>query len=554
MKKQFNKIELPQTLNQIFPIKVRFEDSEIVYDFGKHFDSDITRAFAKIFYEKASKLKFGSRESLFGSANKFFTYLKETNILSFTDLDRKHLSSFAIWLDNKDINVSTKYGLYQQIEVIFKELKKVKDLNLADFKIPANPFKKNKEDRVPPKTLSAEQIKKILSICYTEIDEIMKEFRVTQEKLQELDSYNYEFNRKDIYHVTHYFYKNYGYFPLLTELSIPERTHVKKIGGVDEINRRLCPNPATLLPFYLVLLIELAANSDAIRQIKVDCITEDPLFEDRCFINWDKARASKEQKRNVFKKKKYGAYQIIQCLKELTQHTRKQVTEKDKDFLFVIRGEYESNKLSVVIPKRFNDEVQKFIKKHQLDFTFAPSDIRPTVLTEIYRSRKDVVSVSKVANHKSINTTLLYIVNEETKKENREYLSEKQSTIFENIIKSNGNKESEDNEITILNAENLGFSCKKPIVDKKVCINWMAELTNPELIIPADPKYLSKIIALETSIKNAKHFMDKERFVLLYEPILNVIQDDILPKFTKIIIEESKILSKEIKIPLLEDY
>lgn len=554
MKKQFNKIELPQTLNQIFPIKVRFEDSDIVYDFGKHFDSDITRAFAKVFYEKTSTLSVKYREKMYGEINKFLTYLKETNVFSFRNFDRKNLASFAIWIDDKDISVSTKSRIYQQIESLFKEFKKLKELNLYDLKIPANPFKISKEDRVPPKTLSSDQIKKILSICYDEIDETMKEFRFTQEKLKELNSCEYEFNRKDVYHVTHYFYKNYGYFPLLTELSVPERIHVKKVGGVDEINRRLCPNPATLLPFYLVLLIELAANSDAIRQIKVDCITEDPLFEDRCFINWDKARASKEQKRNVFKKKKYGAYQIVEFLKELTQHTRKQVSGKDKDFLFVIRGEYASNKLSVVIPKRFNDEVQKFIKEHQLDFTFAPSDIRPTVLTEIYRSRKDIVSVSKVANHKSINTTLLYIVNEETKKENREYLSEKQSTIFENIIKSNGKKESEHTEKDILNAENIGFSCKKPIVDKKVCVNWMAELTNPELIIPADTKYLSKIIALETSIKNARSFMDKERFSLLYEPILNVIQEDILPKFTTKIIEESKVLSKEIKIPLLEDY
>ena len=82
----------------------------------------------------------------------------------------------------------------------------------------------------------------------------------------------------------------------------------------------------------------------------------------------------------------------------------------------------------------------------------------------------------------------------------------------------------------------------------------MAELTNPELIIPADPKYLSKIIALETSINYSKSFMNQERFSLLYEPILNVIQSEILPKFTKAIIEQSKILAKEIKIPLLEDY
>lgn len=553
MKKQFNKIELPQSLNKIFPIKVRFEDSDIIYDFGKYFDSDITRAFAKIFYERCSKSRLGSREHMMGHANKFFTYLKEVGVLSFKDFDRKYLTSFAIWIDGKDISITTKYGIYQQIELYFKEIKKIKELNFSELKIPSNPFKKVNEDRKPPKTLSSEEIKKILSICYSKIDEIMQEFRYTQEKLMELDSLgDYDFERKSIYHVTHYFYKKYGYLPLLTELPVTERIHIKKIGGVDEVNRRLCPNPHTLFPFYMVLLIELAANSDAIRQIKVDCITEDPLFEDRCFINWDKARAGKEQKRNVFKKKKYGAYQIIQYLKELTQHTRKHIKEEDKDFLFVIRGEYESNKISVVIPKRFNDEAQKFIKEHKLDFNFAPSDIRPTVLTEIYRARKDVVSVSKVANHKSINTTLLYIVNEETKKENREYLSGKQSEIFENIL--NKNDTQEDYLIDVDNAQNIGFSCKKPMVDKKVCVNWMAELTNPELIIPADSKYLSKIIALENSIKNAKNLMGKERFSLLYAPILNVIENEILPKFDKKIITKSKVLAKEIKIPLLEDY
>ena len=553
MKKQFNKIELPQLLNQIFPIKVRFEGSDIIYDFGKHFDTDITRTFAKVFYERCSKLGLGSRENMLGGANKFFTYLKEVGAISFKDFDRKYLSSFAIWIDNKELSVSSKYAIYQQIELYFKEIKKIKELNLSELKIPANPFKVTNADRKPPKTLSSEEIKKILSICYSKIDETMQEFRYTQDKLMELDSLgDYEFERKYIYHVTHYFYKKYGYLPLLTELPVTERIHIKKIGGVDEINRRLCPNPHTLFPFYLVLLIELAANSDAIRQIKVDCISEDPLFEDRCFVNWDKARAGKEQKRNVFKKKKYGAYQIIQYLKELTQHTRKYIKEEDKDSLFVIRGEYESNKLSVVIPKRFNDEAQKFIKEHKLDFNFAPSDIRPTVLTEIYRARKDVVSVSKVANHKSINTTLLYIVNEETKKENREYLSGKQSEIFEKILNKNENQENES--IDVDNAQNVGFSCKKPIVDKKICVNWMAELTNPELIIPADSKYLSKIIALENSIKNAKNLMEKDRFSLLYAPILNVIENEILPKFDKKIIAESKILAKEIKIPLLEDY
>ena len=110
MKKQFNKIELPQSLNQIFPIKVRFENSNTIYDFGKHFDSDITRTFAKVFYEQYSKFSIAYRDKIYGEANKFFIYLKEINILSFNDFDRKHLSSFAIWIDSKELSVSTKYG------------------------------------------------------------------------------------------------------------------------------------------------------------------------------------------------------------------------------------------------------------------------------------------------------------------------------------------------------------------------------------------------------------------------------------------------------------
>lgn len=553
MKKQFNKIELPEVLPQIFPIKVKFSDNDIIYDFGKYFDNDVSRSFAKVFYEKCSKLSLGTRENMFGSANKFFTYLKEVNVLCFKDFDRKYLSGFALWLDQKDLSVSSKYGVYLRIETYFKEIKKIESLNFQDLKIPANPFKNIKTNRQPPKTLTPEQVKYILSVCYKKIEEIMKEFRVTQEKLIDLDKLmKYDFDLKNIYHVVHYFYKKYGYLPLLTDLPTEEQIYVKKVGGVEEINRRLCPNPGTLLPFYLVLLIELAANSDALRQIKVDCIGEDPLFEDRCFILWDKSRAGSEQKRNVFKKKKYGAYQMIEFLKELTQHTRKRVEEKYKDFLFVIRGEYESNKLSVVIPKRFNDEVKKFIKENELDFSFNPSDIRPTVLTEMYRARKDVVSVSKFANHKNINTTLLYIVNEETKKENRKYLSEKQSEIFNNLSGKEDNVQSIEEDS--VGAENVGFSCKKPLVDKKVCVNWMAELTNPELVIPASSKYLSKIVALKNAIINAKKIMNNERFNLLYQPVLNVINEDILPKFSKELIKESEILAKDVSMPLLGDY
>jgi len=48
--------------------------------------------------------------------------------------------------------------------------------------------------------------------------------------------------------------------------------------------------------------------------------------------------------------------------------------------------------------------------------------------------------------------------------------------------------------------------------------------------------------------------MRKERFEILYEPILNIINNDIITKFNKDIIEESLQLAKTINLPILEEY
>lgn len=552
MKKQFNKIEFPQSLNQIFPIKVRFENSDVVYDFGKYFDSDIARTFAKVFYERYSKLSMSTSMSVFFSCNKFFLYLKEINILFFKEFDKKYLISFAISLDKEKLSLSSKYKIYQQIETIFKDIIKINEFDL-NFKIPANPYRNINKDKKTPKIITSEQLKKIISICAKNVDLIINEFRITEQKLLELDEIkNYKIDTKNIYHIVHFFYKKYGYVPNTRLISASERLYIEKAGGVDEINRRLCPNAYTLLPFYILLLIDLAGNSDAIRQIKLDCIIEDPLFEDRCFIIWDKSRANNEQKRNVIKNKKYGAYKLIELVKELTKNTRKQVDLIYKEYLFIIRGENENNNFSIPAKSRFNQEINKFIKDNNIDFSFNPSDIRPTILTEIYKGRKDIVSVSKIANHKSVNTTLSYIVNEETKKENRQYLSEKQSKFISDIVKVDKLNENIDIDINV--AENMGFYCKNPIIDKKVCVNWMAELTNPDLIIPSSAEYLAKIIALKKSILKAEKLMNKERFILLYNQVLDLINNQILPKFSKELIKESEILAKGIIVPLLEGY
>ena len=553
MKKQFNKIDVLQDLFQIYPIRIKFVDTSLAYDFGKYFDSDLSRLFAKLFYDKCSKLTSDSRERIYGSICKFLKFLDTKEITKIELFNNTYLVSFALWLDTEtDFSLNTKYYHYNEIARLLENSKKIKNSPFVLLKIPNNPFKSPQLETSVPKKLNETQLKKLLSICYEKIDFYLEEFRTAQSKMLEIKNNvknGAKLNWKDKYNFSYHLLEKYGYMPQYREMSRKEQFNLMDIGGMDTIINYISPNEYLLLPFYIVLLFELAGNSDAVRLIDINCITPDPLFEDRAFIVWDKGRSGTQQKRNVFKKKKYGAYQIIEWVIELTKNTRKLVEPKDSNYLFIARGNSTKNKLSLVDKKRFNDNLKVFCEEN-LDFMFNPSDIRPSVLTEMYKNRKDIIGISKIANHKNLSTTLLYIVDEQTMKDNRKYLSEKQDNIIDSIV----NKKSQITSNNENSVEGIGFTCKKPIVDNKACVNWMVEITNPDLIIPANSKYLSKIIALKNSILSIQKIIRKERFEILYEPILNIINNDIITKFNKDIIEESLQLAKTINLPILEEY
>src|SRR3546814_12613566 len=53
----------------------------------------------------------------------------------------------------------------------------------------------------------------------------------------------------------------------------------------------------TLVAFYIVLLIQTAANAGPLRQIKRDCLVPHPLERHRVMVEWVKPRAGGKVKR-----------------------------------------------------------------------------------------------------------------------------------------------------------------------------------------------------------------------------------------------------------------
>lgn len=549
MKKTFNIIEIPNPLPEIHPIKVKFDNDHYIYDFSMYGDNEIARACAKVFFTKNAHLTYHTRGRGFVAIKKYLKFMSENKITKIAEISSQYLISYAQFLDTQNLSISTKYSNYNEIESVLNEIKKINQ----QFKcsIPSNPFREIEKERPIPKKITSDNLKKVLAICYEQIDATLTTFRNAKEKNNQLASFFEEggqFNKNDKDHVIYYFYQKYGYAPIAENLNYEEKQLIRGLRNFSLLDNAITPNVHALLPFYLVLVFELAGNSDAIRQIDVDCMEDDPLFEDRALIIWNKNRASSLQRRNVLKNKKYGAYKIISWIKEITENTRKQVVSEEKNYLFVYKAGQEKRAFSVPQKEVFKNACKNFCKEHKLDFNFNPSEIRPSVLTEIYKKNKDIVSISKIANHKNIETTLLYIVDEETKKLNRESISLVQDNLINKIMKKDI---SQSDNIDIKQAENIGFICKTPIVDNKLCINWMSELTNPNLIIPEDEKYLSKIIALKSEIIRNKKFVQKDRYNLLYQPVLFLIDEQILPKFNKKLIDTATELSKKIKIPSL---
>lgn len=559
MKKNYNVNLISDFKIDINPIKIKFNDDSYVYDFSIFNDNKVVRIFAQAFYNRYAQFTKNARLPAFRHLKIFFEYFNNHNYeYTFDIFTPKLLIGFATYLDNHSkYSLKTKYRYYNNLEIFLKEIIKLSDSPLKNLILPNCPFRKVHTESKEKTKINNEQIKQILKICYQNIEESLYIFRLGKNLIENYDSSKVlsPLNSKKIEEVVPYFYYKYGYLPSLDYpyVTKQEAWLASEAGGSKFISSYIHPTTESLLPFYLVLLIELIGNTEAVKNIKIDCIKEDILFSNRVDIIWEKPRAKKIQKRNILKNKKYGAYQIIEMIKEYTSLIRPKLNTPNNEMLFIARGNNHKNPINIIQEHTFRNELKSFIKNN-LEFKFCLSDLRPSVLTDIYNKRKDIVQVSKLANHSNINTTLGYIIDKNVKKENLTYMSEKQNEMTDNLLNSQ-NKKIENFEINSENnSENIGFSCKNPIIKNKVCINWMAELTNPDLIIPNDEKYLSKILKLQENIKEQKNFINTEKYNLLYQPVIEIIENQILPKFNQKIINKAKKIIKETYIPSLEGY
>lgn len=431
--------------------------------------------------------------------------------------------------------------------------------------------------KIPSAKLNKSELIALRRAALTEIKQLWSDFQKGQQLLTQsiITPDNDRPDIRDLGTLLSFIKKKFnGVVPSTVELSKLGFNFLNKAishhGGTEKISRYLHATVESLLPYMIIIASETFANPDALRLFHRDCIIEHPLYENRVIIRWNKGRSTQQQQRTFLRDKLWGVPQLIKQVMELTAPLLPYVYSSERQYLFIARSiARESNgsgiRIGLTKSVTLNRAVKRFLKRHSLCdqnrniINFKMEMLRGTGLTIAYQEQgHDIIAVQRLAGHVSPNTTVNYIKGPETAFANDQHIAHLQAKFVDAIRigkitpQELQNKIGLDrtNALAILagrNATMSGFTCKDPYAGialgqqkGKLCSHWLGCFTCKNAVIPLDPMVLAQILHLRNHIEASRSEINDERWNLLYSPIVEIIERDILPKFPMEIMIEAQ--------------
>lgn len=362
---------------------------------------------------------------------------------------------------------------------------------------------------------------------------------------------------------------------VLEEHGIKSAMLVKSWGGYRTIAQYLHITTDTLVPFFLAIAIQTAANPEPLRHIRRDCLVPHPLDEHRVIIDWNKAktgaRLQKAQRRSFDRRRRYAAPNLIEMMLALTEPLLVDAPPSQQDRVFLTRSIYSGptrrslrNRTEVIEHSVLRRAILRFTKRanHRIDewnaahsdsprlriASFAPALFRGTVATEHYRaSGGDILVAQSILNHANAATTETYLKSEETTRFQRQTIARLQDLMvawvrgFKPIVPS---PEPDQLRGTV----SFGHDCLAPVAAdrdgaERLCPHFGGCLACPGLVIPIDRERLARVLAAIDRFEQARSRLDPRRWNLLYAPSWRILTQDILPDFPAAMHEAARALA-----------
>ncbi|MCP2139502.1 UNVERIFIED_ORG: hypothetical protein J2Y94_000827 [Pseudomonas poae] len=499
---------------------------EVVYrlrteTLGPQIASDIMEAF----YDVTGHYNSRSRDQAWRSVKKFVNYLC---LIGFSESVRQIdvVSGFAEYLKNNGRLKKTNGTHYN---IVRRLVSRIADESSQpawfDQGLSFKSFTRE-ADCIRDNPVSIEDLKKISSACKKEILKVKQKFLIRKLLIDESPAKATGFSERDL--------KN---LKKLIELESREIWTQKQmvcsgyatLGGCGLRKLTACKEltMSSVLPIYLLIMVQTAANPLSLMEINLECITQNPLDPNSALLVWDKHRASKTQKISLIREGNYSVPNLIQLVVGMTAPIRHLASAADRELLFITRAGHKAKRLNT---QSLHNCLKIFREEHQLShFTFA--DIRRAVAELVYNKTGSVQEVSKLLQHRKEVTTHPYLRSRTAAEYRYEKLAGFQGQMLELAEKTNN-----ENFKTV-----IGFDCSAPLTGTAIgskkgepCLEFLSCATCKNAVVPIDDAVsIARIIRAQEHLEklgSASMFDHeaRERFDKVYRPILNIIKSEII--------------------------
>jgi hypothetical protein len=513
--------------------------------------ADVTHALADAFWQH-----FGVRDArsvlvLWAHLKVFGQFALDTaGLASLADVHRGLLARYVEWLgarrraNGQPWSKSTCAGAYTALRKLLQWLERCRPGVLGPMEYPYNPFPWRNRDTAGVRKLPASQLRAILKACEREIAATRaRRTEFAQERAAHRSpAASPDASRAALVAVIEQRYT--GIIPTWNGLrragDLAVLRGLNRFGGTKEIAPLLYPDSRSLLPYYLAILIHTAGNPEPIAALTTDCLQPLPLLDDRQMLVWAKHRAGQMQRRSFSTNDPDEPPALVREVLAYTEPLRRHAPPVLRRRLFLFHGQSGIGGLSTALAKTMIRS--EFAVRHGLPH-FSLASIRPSVLSAFYRASGDLLKVKAVANHRSVATTIRYVVTPQVQAEHRARVAALQSTFLGHIEQPTARAVRQAPRASPPRAgaavSMFGFDCKDPFAGiaagarrGHLCTHFLGCFTCPNAIIPDDPRTLARLIQARDHLRAAAASLHPARWQAIYAPSLQILEQDILARFS----------------------
>lgn len=556
---------------------VRFPNADSVETFDFRIYSaraQMAAVIALAFRMHCADKSAATRMTLFAcGVRQWFAFLDahdpDRQLLSGGDIDAVLVRSFLVWLDGRPLSIGARYSLWSAVRSLLGWLLRNRpELVGEDLTLPYNAFPRKNALTPARDTLDQSSIDAVLVACRQEIEAVWKQFEAGQRALAGVDRAEIARERDlaaldldDVGVLMALVIDRFqGIVPPIS-VTLKPGTGLWRLdrafgrhGGMRQFAGHLHPDSRALIPFVIAIGAQTFANANALLGFSRDCVGEHPLFDNRAIVAWRKGRATKLQRRSFLRDKSLSPPRLIEQVLALTARLVAHVPASERDRLFLYASMHGKGRhIGALNGNTALQQIERFVADHDLKgadgrpLKLNLAALRTTGLSRVHAALGyDLVKTQALANHASLDTTRRYVDRPMARAGQARELARLQGA-FVNWVRGDADEVTRDLQISSgaaadiaagRNATASGFVCRDPLAGAgpgqtpgRLCTAWLGCFTCPNAVIPLDLNTLARLMATRAALSEARTRMAPERFALIYEPKLAILERDILPRF-----------------------